>query len=298
VLLVAALLVTACTDDDKDAGPPPTTRAPSSTSLVDLSGVELPAVGGETTTTIIETGTARLVGTVTGPDGPLAGATVRVDRLVAGREVRRDVVSGADGRWELRGVPGGRYRVRAFLAPTYAQTTPELRFLADGEEHTFDLQVEDQRGVVVQADVAPDQPVVGAPVNLVVLVVQRTVGTDGVVRSSPMTGETVELTGLGAWRPRSEVEAESSEGSTTTSGDSTRASARLSAAGRARFELWCVERGEPGLTLVVPSLVAPSTPSGGSSTSTSAAPTPTERVPLMLPACAARGARSTTTTAP
>ena len=37
-------------------------------------------------------------------------------------------------------MPGGRYRVRAFLAPVYAQTSAEVRFLTDGEEHTFDLR--------------------------------------------------------------------------------------------------------------------------------------------------------------
>src|SRR5690606_1191562 len=106
-------------------------------SVVDLSGVALPVVAGETTSTLRETGTARLVGTVTGPDGPVAGATVRIERLVAGREVRTDVTTASDGRFALDGVPGGRYRVRAFLPPDLAQTAPELRFVADGGEHAF-----------------------------------------------------------------------------------------------------------------------------------------------------------------
>ena len=160
--MALGLLAGACTDD-KDGGPSPDPDATTSTSLTDYTGVDLPGVGGETTTTIDEKGTARLVGTVSGPSGPVAGATVRVDRLVAGRVVRHDVLTRRDGRWELRDVPGGRYRVRAFQPPLYAQDGADLRFLADGEEHTFDLQVEDQRGVVVRADVAPDQPLVDAP---------------------------------------------------------------------------------------------------------------------------------------
>lgn len=302
-LLVVATLVAACAGDD-DAGPSPTTRPTTSTSAVDLSGVALPGVGGETTSTIDETGTARLVGTVRGPGGPLPDAVVRIDRLVAGREIRRDVRTGPDGRWELRDVPGGRYRVRAYLAPSYAQTTAEVRFLNDGKEHAYDLVVEDQRGVLVRADVAPDQPTVGNAVNLAVLVVRRVVAEDGVVRSTPVAGELVELLGLGRWELRDDDAAGGGDdggidggiddglGSTTSttfdSGPS--ASMRLTSGGMARFELRCVAPGEPGLSLRVPAEVDATTPSS------QRAPT-TETVPLDLPACVDPASNTTTTTA-
>ena len=286
-LAFTALVAAACTDDD--AGPSPTTEATTPTTLADYTGVVLPGVGGETTTTIEEKGTARLVGTVSGPEGLLAGATVRIERLVDGREVRHDVLTGPDGRWELRDVPGGRYRVRAFLAPVYAQTKTEVKFLTDGDEHSFDLKVDDQRGVVVRADVAPDQPLVDNAVNLVVLVVQRVVGEDGVVRATPLTGTFVELTGLGRWVARDD------DTTTTTFDDGSGGSsaldqgATLSGTGRALFELHCIEAGAPGLALRIPVLVIPPpAPAGtGSTTTTTAAPTPTtEEVPLELPACA------------
>ena len=159
----------------------------------------LPGVGGETTTTIDEKGTARLLGTVSGPTGPLAGATVRIDRLVAGRVIRHDVVTAADGRWELRDVPGGRYRVRAFQAPAVRAAGTEVQFLADGEEHAFDLRVEDREGSWCASDAAPDQPLVDGPVNVVVLVASGRSSPDGVVRSTPLSGVFVELTGLGRW---------------------------------------------------------------------------------------------------
>jgi hypothetical protein len=270
----------------------------------------LPRVGGETTTTIEEKGTARLVGTVTGPSGAVAGATVRIDRLVAGRVVRHDVVAAGDGRWELRDVPGGRYRVRAFLAPTYAQERAEVRFLADGEEHSFDLRVEDQRGVVVRADVAPDRPVVGGAVNLVVLVVERTVSADGIVSSKPVTGAFVELTGLGRWVVRDDSEGTDGTDPSTDSFDDTTSTtfddggtadqgAVLSGTGKARFELRCVEAGAPGLQLRIPVLIAPEpAPAGTGSTTTTTEPPPTtEEVALELPDCAAPAATSTTTTA-
>ncbi|MFL6205289.1 MAG: carboxypeptidase-like regulatory domain-containing protein [Acidimicrobiales bacterium] len=300
-LVALALLAGACTDHD-DADPSPDPDPTSSTSLSDFSGVDLPGVGGETTTTIEEKGTARLVGSVTGPSGPVAAATVRIDRLVAGRVVRHDVLTGPDGRWELRDVPGGRYRVRAFQPPTYAQKGAEVRFLADGEEHSFDLKVEDQRGVVVRADVAPDQPLLDDPVNLVVLVVQKTVTPDGMVSSQPVANAFVELTGLGRWVVRddsSQTDGGATDDSTTTTFDDTSSldeGAVLDGSGRARFELRCAAPGAPGLALRIPVLVVaePAPPASGSTTTTSQPTSSTQEVALELPDCI--DTRSTTTT--
>ncbi len=304
VAVVALLVAGACTGGD-DAGPSPTTRATTPTSIVDYTGVVLPDVGGETTTTIDEKGRARLVGSVTGPRGPVAGATVRIERLVAGREVRTDVVAAADGRWELKDVPGGRYRVRAFLAPVYAQTAPEIRFLADREEHSFDLTVEDQRGLIVRSAVAPDQPVVDGAVNLVVLVAQRTVSEDGIVRASPLGGSFVELLGLGRWVLRDDDGSTTTSSTlpgvtTTTSDENARGPSSgtfLSDTGQARFELRCVRGGAPGLALRVPVLLAPepAPPGTGSTTTTAAEPVEsTEDVALELPACTNPEATTTT----
>lgn len=293
--LLALVLVVACSGDD-DADPPPTTEPTTSTSVVDLTSVVLPPVGGETTTTIDETGTARLVGTVRGPAGPLAGATVRIERLVAGRELRREVATAADGRWELAGVPGGRYRVRAYLPPRFAQMSTEVRFLADGEEHTFDLVVEDQRELLVRADVAPDQPQVDAPVNLLVVVAQRTVGADGIVRATPLSGLVVELAGLGRWAPRGDapvVDPSGTPSTTVDDGGGTTMTAVLSE-GRARFELQCLRAGAPGLSLRVPVLL-PADPVPPAS------PTPdpveaVEEIALELPACSAGATAAPSTT--
>jgi hypothetical protein len=298
VLALTALVGAGCRGDE--AGPSPTTEATTTTSLADYTGVVLDGVGGETTTTITERGTARLTGTVSGPSGLLPGATVRIDRLVGGHEVSRDVLTGADGRWELRDVPGGRYRVRAFLAPVYAQTKAEVQFLTDGDEHTFDLKVDDQRGVVVRADVAPDPPTLDNPVNLLVLVVQRVVGDDGVVRSSPLSGAFVELTGLGRWVTGDDLPTEPTDDTTSTTFDDAGTfdqPATLSAAGHALFELRCVEGGAPELALRIPMLViAPPVAADPASTTTTTAPT-TEEVALDLPACV-DPASPTTTTAP
>lgn len=307
LLVVALAALAACTGGSDDSGPTSTTRPIPSTSVVDRSGIALAGVAGETTTTIRETGTARITGSVRGPSGLVPGATVRIERLVAGRELRRDVVTGEDGRFLLEGVPGGRYRVRAFLAPSLAQTAPEVRFLADGDEHTFELVVESHGGVAVLADVAPDQPMLDAPVNLVVRVLDRTVDADGIVRSVGVPGLAVELSGLGRWNLRQDRASTTSTSSstsslvattTTTTSPPTQTTARTDAGGQARFELRCDQPGSPGLVLQVPvRRPAPTGTADPTAPSTTAAPTVTvEAFPLDLPDCI--DAATTTTLAP
>jgi hypothetical protein len=301
-LLAAGLLLSgACTGGD-DAGPSPTTEPAVSTSVVDRSGIALAGVRGATTSTIVEHGTAVLTGSVQGPDGLVVGATVRIERLVAGREVRNDVLTGADGRFVLAGAPGGRYRVRAFLAPSLAQLTPEVRFLADADEHEFELVVERQSGLVVRADVAPEPPLLGGAVNLVATVASRAVGADGVVRSVPVVGATVELVGLGRWELRDDIGSGSGGATSSTTSSSVSlapssttsttqrrapsAVTRTDAGGQVRYELRCQAAGSPGLSLRVP--VTITDPTG-------AAQVTTETVALDLPDCV--DPRTTTTTA-
>ncbi|HEX4865986.1 MAG TPA: carboxypeptidase-like regulatory domain-containing protein [Acidimicrobiales bacterium] len=309
-LAAAGALLVACTDDGGDAGPSPTTEPGATTTVVDRSGIALAGVPGETTSTIVERGTASISGAVQGPEGLVAGATVRVERLVAGREIRSDVLTGADGRFLLGGVPGGRYRIRAFLAPTLAQLEPEVRFLEDGEDHTIDLTMEAFGGVSVLADVAPDPPVVDGAVNLVAVVLNRSVDGDGVVRSVPVPGISVELTGLGRWNARGGPTTTTTTtapgaglptsttrpATTTTTRPPSSLAARTDGDGRVRFELRCDAAGDAGLTLRVPVRSAP-----GPAPADPAAPTTTGAITMQtfaleLPACVDPAA--TTTTAP
>jgi hypothetical protein len=289
VALVVAVVAAACSDDDDgDAAPTPRPTDGPPISAVDYSGVALARVPGETTTTgPPATGSASIVGTVSGPGGLLPGATVRVDRIVEGDDIRTDVAVGPDGRFELRGVPGGRYRVRAFLPPAMSMLSPEIRFLRDGEEHAFDLRLEDQRRVVARASVAPDPPYVDEDLNLAVVVAMRSVDVDGVVRSVPVQGLQVELAGLGAWTLRTQAPARSplqprASTTTTTFFRPPSPVTFTDGFGEARWELRCDVPGDPGLSILVSVSVTPPAIEG------QPPPAPEQRleqVDLDVPAC-------------
>ena len=113
-----------------------------------------------------------------------------------------DVLTGADGRWDLPNIAGGRYRVRSFLAPTLAQTEPEIFFILDGEQRSLDLTVESFAQLALAAAVAPDPPQLNQPVTFVVRVARKTVDPSGVVQSQPVPGAAVALTNAPGWQAR------------------------------------------------------------------------------------------------
>jgi hypothetical protein len=282
--LLAAVVVlgalAACSSGGDDEGRRRrTTSSTTPTSLVDYSTVVLAAVPGATTSTILDRGRASIVGTVTGPDGPVAGATVRVERLVADEVRRTDVPAGGDGRYALRNVPGGRYRVRAFLPPSYAQLESQLFFMPDGEEHRLDLRLERFEGLTVLAAIAPDPPRAGDAANLVVQVQTREVDGDGFVRAVPMSGVGVQLVGGAQYTLRSSASA-------TTDGG-----------GRATFGLVCNAPGPSRFSVILTGLPvdAPPPPSGSAPASSTAPAGGTAERALDVPDCAA-GAPSSSTT--
>jgi hypothetical protein len=175
------------------------TAPPSTTAPVDLTGVSIAGVDGTTTTTLVRaTGTAHLSGAVNGPQGPVPGATVRLEHL-AGGSVPIDVTSGPDGRYDAPNIAGGRYRVRAFLAPTFAQTDPQVFFLADGELRGLDLSVASFSGLDVSSAIAPDPPTRNQPATFVVRVANRSVDTGGIARAQPVVNASVVFVGGPDW---------------------------------------------------------------------------------------------------
>lgn len=195
----------------------------------------LSPVPGKTTRTTVELGpgTAQLGGTVVGPDGPVAGAVVHVERLVGDATATADVATGPEGTWTLAGVKGGRYRVRAWRPPDLVLLGGEVFFLAATEARVLNLVLERQAGLSVEAAIAPDPPPVGQAANLAVRVLQRAVDARGVVRTRPVPGASVQLLGHGRW--------------TVVSANPTTTDAE----GSARWQLRCEAAGPQPLTAAV-----------------------------------------------
>lgn len=202
-----ALLVGACSDNSLQDLPPPSstssTQPEVTTTRPDFSTVVIEPVPGETTTTLATTGDATLRGVVEGPEGPLPGAIVRIERIVGDAVQVNEVRAGEDGSWTLFGTPGGRFRVRAYLPPTHASTQPQVFYLADDETRELRLRTTEFTGLAVDSTTRPSDPRVGDAVNVAVRIAERRVGDDGLGREEPVAGVTVRIESSG-WTPRSE----------------------------------------------------------------------------------------------
>jgi hypothetical protein len=284
-LAVALGVSAACSGHGDSADLKPHPLPGSATSVVDYSGVSLPRVPGTTTTSsVTEQGTASIDGTVSGPGGLIPGASVLAEHLVGRQAIPHLGQTGADGHFVIQGIPGGAYRVRAFLPPSLAQTTPDVRFIDDGKATTYQLSMEDQRKVVARAAVAPSSPFVGDDVTLAVVVANRTVDQSGVVQSVPLPGLQVELSGLGAYQLAETRRPPSTRGTTTTTAFSftSPTNAFTDAQGQATFDLRCASAGNPTLELLVTVTVTPAPVQG------QPPPVPTQQVqhlPLEVPSC-------------
>ena len=277
--LAAGLTLSACVSGTIPPLPaPPTTMTTSpATTLPDLTGVELSQVPGRTTTTApaIAPGQAGMSGTVQGPQGPVPGAAVEVDRVTDAGTVGLVTTTAADGTWTMANILGGRYRVRAWLAPNLSMTQPVELFLGSAETRQVQLQLQTFGGTQARSDIAPRPPVVGQLSNLVVQVTTTAVDPkSGIVVSQPVAGAQILLAGSGSWG---------------VDGDNP---AITDGGGRATWTLVCQQAGPQPLTvqvgtdtlaLDVPACVEPPpttttttpSPSSSSTTSTSAGRTTT-----------------------
>jgi protocatechuate 3,4-dioxygenase beta subunit len=98
------------------AGPPPSMQT---------FGAAMPALGGPPS---LPTGTGRISGRITGSNGqPLRHATVRVNALTGAGT--KSTMTDADGRYELRELPAGRFNVTAahasHISMSYGQRRPD-----------------------------------------------------------------------------------------------------------------------------------------------------------------------------
>jgi hypothetical protein len=203
-LVLVAVLAASCSGgsgDDKTAEPGSTT--PETTAVIEVTTAPAPTEAPETTvkgtprtaTTQVTTlgpGNARIVGTVNGPEGPITGAVIKVERFVGSAVATADLRSQA-GTWSLDSILGGSYRVTIYRPPDLAQGTAEVFFLAADETKTLTTNLVRFGDASVTASIDPNPPVIGQPAVLVVRFGSGGVGPDGSVVVTPRPGVKVQL---------------------------------------------------------------------------------------------------------
>jgi hypothetical protein len=103
-------------------------------------------------------GEASVVGTVSGPSGPVDGAIVRVERVVGKDVASQDITTTGGGSWGVTMILGGSYRVRAFRPPEFGTSPTESFFLAANERKVVELRMPAAGGDRITATVSPNPP--------------------------------------------------------------------------------------------------------------------------------------------
>lgn len=196
VALVAVLLVRSGGDGRRRAPLAPTTTRP------DLTGASVERVGGTTTTTTpVSQGDVRLTGVVRTSEGAaVPGATVRAEWFRVDPPQVIEVLTDEQGRWEIRNLAGGRWKIRAWRTPDFATGKVEQMFLDEKAERELALEVRGVDEVGVTWDIEPDPPITGQNAQLVVVLVERAVDIEGRAVTTPLVDLPVELVAGPEWQ--------------------------------------------------------------------------------------------------
>jgi hypothetical protein len=130
---------------------------------------------------------------------PIAGATVRIERLVGRDEGVLDVTSNGSGAWSAGRLLGGRYRVRAWRAPTHAQTGSEVTFVEEGQRHSFRLELEAPSGVEFRPAVDNDKIILGQVGSVSATVRAPFVNNEGQIAIGGRPGDVITVTANGVF---------------------------------------------------------------------------------------------------
>jgi hypothetical protein len=182
---------------------------------------------------------------------------VKLERIVGSSVASTTVPTAADGTWNVQHVLGGHYRIRAWLPPTFGMSRAQLVFVEAPKAAGVILRADRVGGVRVDAALAPNPAEVDEDANLKVRVAQRQVDAEGIIRTVPVSGTQVTLSGSGDWTVRG--------GPTSFTGSD----------GAATFRVVCRSSGSQPLSVVLDT---------------------GESHPLDLPPCVEVAATTTTTT--
>ncbi len=138
-------------------------------------------------------GKATVEGTVTGPSGPVAGATVRIERWVGSASGALTIGTDGSGRFAAAGVLGGHYTVRAWQQPALATFDAATGFVADGGVLSVNVVMQQHNSFTVQVAASTGAISVGHQFSLLALVTRESVDANGIVQAGPVAGESVTL---------------------------------------------------------------------------------------------------------
>lgn len=157
--------------------------------------VFLPAVGLESAPSsqvTVQGGGAQLKGLITGPEGPLQGAEVVIQRFTNDGAAVVRTQTNAEGRWRVRNVHGGRFRVRAFVPGQFGSSGSEVFFLADGETRTHNVNLARPSEVPIVRGIPFGDAFVGGQGTAIVFVANRIV--DELGKTHQVAGAGVNVT--------------------------------------------------------------------------------------------------------
>jgi hypothetical protein len=143
-------------------------------------------------------GRSAVNGVVNGPDGPVAGATVLIERFVGTASAAITTTTDGSGQFSVGSLLGGRYRARAWLAPSLTTVDSATGFMADGDRLSFTIGVERHDAVSLQLAPGVAGLTVGQAVPVNGLLTQESVDGNGIVHTVGLGGTTVTLTSSGS----------------------------------------------------------------------------------------------------
>ncbi len=192
----------------------PSTAPTTTTTLPDLTGVDLGQVRGDSTVVFPKAnGNVVLGGQVVSPDGGVGSAIVHVERFIGDSGTSAEVRTDDRGNFRINGLSGGRYRVRAWRSPDFLMTEPTVFFVdaskatgevvfADGTAipaSKLSLQVQHRGGLSASAAVSRRPFGLGEVVVLSIRVGAKQVDSEGSVTIGPFAGALVTLLNPGPW---------------------------------------------------------------------------------------------------
>jgi hypothetical protein len=138
-------------------------------------------------------GTSSVSGTVTGPDGPVGGAMVRIERWVGSASGEIMTSTDGGGHFVAAGLLGGHYKVRAWKQPALATFDAATGFVPFGGRLQVNVIMEKHDAFTVQMAATSATASVGTGFGMAVLVTREQVDPNGVVIDGPVADVPVML---------------------------------------------------------------------------------------------------------